>query len=96
MAPVYHEPAPIYQASIPMYHAPAPVYHAPAPVYQAPAPVYHAPAPAPTYISVPAPAHPHHLYKPDLDLTPIFLSILPLFLLAGTLLGYALSSGNFC
>jgi hypothetical protein len=84
MAPVYHAPAQIYQA-------PVPVYQAPAPVYQAPAPMYHAQAPPPTYISIPAP---HHPFKPDLDLTPILLSILPLFLLAGTLLGYAVSSGN--
>jgi hypothetical protein len=75
-----------------MAPAPAPVYHAPPQIYHAPAPVYH-PPPAPTYISIPAapPTHPVYPYKPDFDLTPIFISILPLFLLAGTLLGYALS-----
>ena len=75
----------------PIYIAPQPVYHAPAPapVYHAPAPMYH-PAPAPTYISVPS--HPVQPYKPDLDLTPILFSILPLFLIAGSLLGYAFSS----
>ena len=76
------------------YNSP-PVYVQPQPVYQAPAPapVYHPPPPVyqpPTIISMP-PAHPVYPHKPDLDLTPILFSILPLCLIAGSLLGYAFS-----
>ena len=73
---------PSYQT--PSHHSPR--YHPP-PSYHPPPPSYHPPPP-----SYPAPPHPPP-YKAvyDVDFTPIFLSLLPLFLVLGTLLGLLLS-----
>lgn len=85
---------PVYSPPAPVYHPPAPTYVAPQPVYQAPAPVYHAPAPSQTYI-VPLPSHQPVIHKKnDVDLLPLLAAFLPLFLILGSMLGFAFSSGN--
>ena len=73
-----HAPAPSYQAPAPTYHAPAPIYHPHIQSYKSPS--YHPPPQPPAYKAV---------Y--EVDFTPIFLSLLPLFLVLGTLLGLALT-----
>ena len=67
---------PSYQT--PSHHSPR--YHPPPPSYPPPPPSYPAPSHPPPYKAV---------Y--DVDFTPIFLSLLPLFLVLGTLLGLLLS-----
>jgi len=85
---VVEAPAPVV-VEVPVVEAPAPVVEAPAPVVEVPAPVVEAPAPAPV-VEVPAPApvapapvsatppiiaSPVTISLPDINLAPIFNSI---------------------
>jgi len=74
------------------YVVPKPVYQPPAPVYHPPAPVYHPPAPV-HIMAIPPTYHPPVVHK-QFDFFPLILSSLPIVLLAGSLLGYAATSGS--
>jgi hypothetical protein len=71
-------------------HHPAPSYRLPPPSYHPPPPSYH-PPPKPKVHNYAPPQPPLYKAVYEVDFTPIFLSLLPVFLVLGTLLGLALT-----